>query len=45
MEEIKTTIDDLILIKPSVYYDERGEFFESYNDNKYAALIKEVHFS
>ena len=45
MEEIKTTIDDLILIKPSVYMDERGEFLESYNDKKYPPLIKESHFS
>ena len=45
MEEIKTTIDDLILIKPSVYRDERGEFLESYNDKKYPPLIKESHFS
>lgn len=45
MEEIKTTIDDLILIKPSVYRDERGEFLESYNDKKYLPLIKESNFS
>jgi dTDP-4-dehydrorhamnose 3,5-epimerase len=45
MEEIKTTIDDLILIKPSVYMDERGEFLESYNDKKYPPLIKEFQFS
>ena len=44
MEEIKTTIDDLILIKPSVYIDERGEFLETYNDNKYPPLIKEFQF-
>ena len=44
MEEIKTTIDDLILIKPSVYMDERGEFLESYNDKKYTPLIKEFQF-
>ena len=40
MEEIKTPIDDLILINPSVYKDERGEFLESYNDKKTIDKLK-----
>ena len=31
MEIIKTIISDVIIIKPSVYGDERGYFFESWN--------------
>jgi len=32
----KTFIDGLILIKPDIFNDGRGYFFESYNKNKYA---------
>jgi len=31
MEFIKTNIADLIIIKPQIFYDQRGWFFESYN--------------
>lgn len=31
MEFIKTEIDGVIIIKPHIYKDERGYFFESYN--------------
>ena len=33
MEIIQTGIKDLIIIKPRVFEDERGYFFESYNKN------------
>ncbi len=32
MEIIKTKIPDLLIIKPKVFEDERGYFFESYNE-------------
>ncbi|WP_245870435.1 dTDP-4-dehydrorhamnose 3,5-epimerase [Labilibaculum manganireducens] len=32
MEIIKTKIPDLLIIKPRVFEDERGYFFESYNE-------------
>ena len=35
MQFEKTFIDGLLLIKPDVYLDDRGYFFESYNKQKY----------
>lgn len=37
MEFEKTFIEDLLIVKPDVFPDERGYFFESYNKNKYEA--------
>lgn len=31
----KTTINDLLLINPSIFKDERGYFFEAYNKSKF----------
>lgn len=35
MEIIQTEIKDLLIIKPHVFEDERGYFFESYNHRKF----------
>lgn len=35
MNLIKTNLDGVILIEPDVFYDQRGFFFESYNQKKY----------
>lgn len=35
MEVIKTELEGLLIIKPKVFADERGYFFESYNENTY----------
>ena len=35
MEIIKTEIDGLLVIKPKVFGDERGYFFESFNEDNY----------
>jgi dTDP-4-dehydrorhamnose 3,5-epimerase len=35
MEIIKTKIPDLLIIKPAVFKDDRGYFFESYNKGKF----------
>ena len=35
MEIIKTPIKDLIVIKPRVFTDARGFFFETYNEERY----------
>ena len=35
MEIIKTPILDLLIIKPDVFMDERGYFYESYNQNRF----------
>ena len=37
MEIIKTKIPDLLIIKPTVYKDDRGYFFESYSKGKFMA--------
>ena len=36
MEIIKTSIEGLLIIKPDVFKDERGYFFESYNKESFA---------
>ena len=33
-----TTIQDLVIINPAVFNDERGYFFEAYNKEKFCAL-------
>ncbi|MDR2979528.1 MAG: dTDP-4-dehydrorhamnose 3,5-epimerase [Bacteroidales bacterium] len=38
MEVIKTGIEGLIVIKPSVFADKRGYFYESYNAKRYREL-------
>lgn len=38
MELIQTEIPDVIIIKPDVYGDERGYFFESFHTGKFAAF-------
>jgi len=35
MKVVETGIKDLLIIKPQVFADERGYFFESYNDMKF----------
>ena len=36
MNFFKTEIEDLIIIEPKVFTDERGYFFESYNQQEFA---------
>ena len=38
MKRIETSIPGLCLIEPAVYEDERGLFFESYNEKRFAEL-------
>lgn len=35
MEVLKTQIDGLLIIRPDIYSDDRGHFFEQYNKMKY----------
>jgi dTDP-4-dehydrorhamnose 3,5-epimerase len=45
MKAIPTSIKDLLIIEPKVFGDERGFFFESYNQRKFAELTgSEVAF-
>jgi dTDP-4-dehydrorhamnose 3,5-epimerase len=44
MEIIKTPLEGLLIIKPSVFEDERGYFFESYNHEKFLAEGLDLKF-
>lgn len=44
MEIIQTEIRDLLIIKPQVFEDDRGYFFESYNLEKFARAGIDVSF-
>lgn len=45
LEKIDTPIKDCFLLKPSVFYDHRGEFIESYNKKRFEEVTgKEVDF-
>jgi len=35
MKVIKTTIQDLLILEPKVFGDERGYFFEAYHEKRY----------
>ena len=41
MEKVATPIPDLWVIKPRVFKDDRGYFFESFNQQKFDALLGE----
>ena len=40
----KSQIEGLIVIKPDVFEDQRGYFFESYNEEKFRQLGIDVKF-
>lgn len=44
MEIIKTKISGLLIIKPDVFEDDRGYFFESYNKDKFEAAEIDLSF-
>jgi len=44
MEIIKTPLEGLLIIKPDVFEDERGYFFESFNHGKFLQAGLELHF-
>lgn len=44
MNIIKTAIEGVVIIEPKVFNDERGYFFESYNQKKFNSLVKEITF-
>lgn len=45
MKVFQTTIPDLLIIEPKVFGDDRGFFFESFNQHKFAELTgREVTF-
>lgn len=44
MKLIKTKIDDLLILKPAIYHDNRGFFLESYNEKIINNLLGEIKF-
>ena len=44
MEIIQTKIPDLLIIKPTVFQDDRGYFFESYNKEKFLSRGMDRNF-
>jgi len=44
MEIIKSEIPDVLIIKPDVFQDERGYFFESFNEQKFRENGIDAHF-
>jgi dTDP-4-dehydrorhamnose 3,5-epimerase len=44
VEIINTDIEDLFIIKPKVYKDSRGYFFESFNKELFNKLIPNINF-
>ena len=44
MEVIHTDISEVLILKPRVFEDARGYFFESYSERDYSAALGGVHF-
>ncbi len=44
MKLLKTTIEGLFILKPTIFEDKRGYFFESFNEKKINQLLGEIHF-
>jgi len=44
MEFVKTEFDGLVVVKPKVFMDERGYFFESFNKNEFKRNAIDVDF-
>jgi len=44
MEIIKTSIQGLFIIKPKVFFDERGYFLESFKEDFFKKNFPEIHF-
>ena len=44
MEIIKTDIEGVVVVKPTVFEDERGYFYESYSKRLFDKLVRTVNF-
>ena len=44
MEVIKTEIEGVVIIEPKVFGDERGYFFESFNEREFTEKVGPVRF-
>lgn len=44
MEIIQTDIEGVVILKPRVFEDERGYFFESYSKREFDKQVREINF-
>ena len=45
MKVIETDIPEVLILEPEIFGDDRGYFFESFNQNAFNELVgKDVHF-
>lgn len=44
MEVIKTDIEGVLILKPKVFGDDRGYFFESFSEKDFNAVVPDVRF-
>lgn len=44
MEVIKTNIEGVVIIKPRLFADERGYFFESFSERDFSAQVRDIKF-
>ena len=44
MEIIKTDIQDVVIIKPKVFGDQRGYFMESFSEKEFCVKVRDVRF-
>ena len=44
MEVIKTTIEEVVIIKPKIFEDSRGYFFESFSQREFNEKVRPVTF-
>lgn len=44
MEVIKTKIDGVVIIEPKIFEDNRGYFFESFNENEFKEKVADITF-
>ena len=44
MKVIKTDIDGVVIIEPTIFNDERGYFYESYSQREFAEKVCDTTF-
>lgn len=44
MKVITTDIEGILILEPDLFGDERGYFFESFNEAEFARMVRPVHF-
>jgi len=45
MKHIKTNLNEIFELIPDIYEDDRGYFFESFNENKFFNFLTDVNFN